>query len=347
MFPPQVHALYRALMPDHTSHWADRWCSLNIRMSKFSSFFFQERHDTTVDAAPTPSLSTNCLMDGYVFNFTNITFNPPGDPPCLTPPAFSSYDYRNPSHQPFPPGSAQPAPQCLIPPDSPYGHPALDPALLSISNPPLVPSSVASGLTRTSPTVQVMASLHDITSTSCSTVERQPNISSSNAPTAPELATPSSHPNGTTSATTVTGNKSTWATRNPGWPVMQPRQPLSATEKEHRTAQTASRQISAAQRKDRDALLNEAVQSLSSEFEAKVQVIAATHNITDEKVRKLLGSYKYYQNPRSTQLANAIIHDKVHEVNEGKIYSVVLQVHTHTWQVVLVGRTSPSTRFES
>ena len=56
-----------------------------------------------------------------------------------------------------------------------------------------------------------------------------------------------------------------------------------------------------------------------------------THNITDEKVRKLLGGYKYYyRNPHSMQLANAIIHDKVHGVNEGKFYSIVLQVHTHT-----------------
>ena len=100
---------------------------------------------------------------------------------------------------------------------------------------------------------------------------------------------------------------------------MQPRQPLSTAEKERRTAQMASRQISAAQCKDHDALLNDAIQSLSDEFETKVQVIATTHNITDKKVRKLLGGYKYYRNPRSTQLANAIIHDKAHEVNEGKL----------------------------
>ncbi|KAI5997120.1 hypothetical protein EDD15DRAFT_2163036 [Pisolithus albus] len=37
-----------------------------------------------------------------------------------------------------------------------------------------------------------------------------------------------------------------------------------------------------------------------------------------EKVKKLLGGHKYYRNTRSTQLANAIIHDKAHEVNEGR-----------------------------
>ncbi|KAI5992956.1 hypothetical protein EDD15DRAFT_2167641 [Pisolithus albus] len=114
-------------------------------------------------------------------------------------------------------------------------------------------------------------------------------------------------------------NKSTWAARNPGWPVMQPRQPLSTVEKEHRSAHAASRQISAAQRKDRDALLNEAIRTLADEFEAKVQVLATTHNVTQEKVKKLLGGHKYYRNPRGTQLANAIIHDKAHEVNEEKL----------------------------
>ncbi|KAI6137846.1 hypothetical protein BKA82DRAFT_4403926 [Pisolithus tinctorius] len=50
----------------------------------------------------------------------------------------------------------------------------------------------------------------------------------------------------------------------------------------------------------------------------KVQAVATTHNVTSEKVKKLLGGHKYYQNPRSTQLANAIIHDKANEVNEGR-----------------------------
>ncbi|KAI6104654.1 hypothetical protein EDD16DRAFT_1492499 [Pisolithus croceorrhizus] len=63
-------------------------------------------------------------------------------------------------------------------------------------------------------------------------------------------------------------------------------------------------------------LLNKAIQLLADEFEAKVQVLAMTHNVTHEKVKKLLGGHKYYRNPCSTQLANAIIHDKAHEVNK-------------------------------
>ncbi|KIO01226.1 hypothetical protein M404DRAFT_69588, partial [Pisolithus tinctorius Marx 270] len=110
---------------------------------------------------------------------------------------------------------------------------------------------------------------------------------------------------------------STWATQNPGQPVMQPCQSLSTVEKDHRSVHAASRQISAAQQRDHDTLLNDAIQSLANEFKMKVQAIATTHNITSEKVKKLLGSHKYYQNPCSMQLANAIIHNKANEVNEG------------------------------
>ncbi|KAI6144563.1 hypothetical protein BKA82DRAFT_4394802 [Pisolithus tinctorius] len=140
------------------------------------------------------------------------------------------------------------------------------------------------------------------------------------------MTTSSTHPNngtpnvcnGGVSVVKAAGNKSTWATRNPGQPVMQPHQPLSAVEKDHRSAHAASRQISAAQRRDCDTLLNDAIQSLANEFEMKVQAVVTTHNVTSEKVKKLLGGHKYYQNPRSTQLANAIIHDKANEVNEGR-----------------------------
>ncbi|KAI6000450.1 hypothetical protein EDD15DRAFT_2361935 [Pisolithus albus] len=128
------------------------------------------------------------------------------------------------------------------------------------------------------------------------------------------------------SAAKPMANKSTWAAQNPGWPVMQPHQPLSTVEKEHQSMHAASRQISVAQRKDRDILLNEAIRSLADEFEAKVQVLATTHNVTHEKVKKLLGGHKFYQNPRGTQLANAIIHDKAHEVNEGHAHGEKLSL---------------------
>ncbi|KAI6167916.1 hypothetical protein EDD17DRAFT_1750484 [Pisolithus thermaeus] len=130
--------------------------------------------------------------------------------------------------------------------------------------------------------------------------------------------------NNEVSAAKPTGNKSTWAAQNPRWPVMQPHQSLSTVEKEHCSAHAASRQISAAQQKDHDALLNKAIQSLADEFEAKVQVLAMTHNVTHEKVKKLLGSHKYYRNPCSTQLVNAIIHDKAHEVNKGNRFPAIL-----------------------
>ncbi|KAI6095446.1 hypothetical protein F5141DRAFT_1013294 [Pisolithus sp. B1] len=50
------------------------------------------------------------------------------------------------------------------------------------------------------------------------------------------------------------------------------------------------------------------------------------HSVTHKKVKKLLGGHKYYQNPCSTQLVNAIIHDKAHKVNEGHTYGEKLSL---------------------
>ncbi|KAI6167585.1 hypothetical protein EDD17DRAFT_1750942 [Pisolithus thermaeus] len=241
-------------------------------------------------------------MDTYVFTFPPVSYESSSDFTCPTPPTFTSHDYRNPSHAPFPPDAVQPALQPLTPLDSSDGYPALDLALLAISIPPFE-SSLASK-----------------TLSASKSIPSNPNLVPST--TIPSTCLTSGVPGSCSDEISVgktAGNKLTWAARNPGWPVMQPRQPLSTVEKEHRSAHAASRQVSAAQRKDRDALLNEAIRSLADEFEAKVQVIATTHNVTHEKVKKLVGGHKYYWNPCSTQLANAIIHDKAHEVNEGRV----------------------------
>ncbi|KIO08944.1 hypothetical protein M404DRAFT_22764 [Pisolithus tinctorius Marx 270] len=152
----------------------------------------------------------------------------------------------------------------------------------------------------------------------------------SNATSVPGVTTSSTHPNNSTpnvcnsrvSVVKAAGNKSTWATQNPGQPVMQPHQPLSSVEKDHHSTHAASRQISAAQWRDHDMLLHNAIQSLANEFEMMVQAIATTHNITSEKVKKLLGGHKYYQNPHSMQLANAIIHNKANELAHGEKLSL-------------------------
>ncbi|KAI5999209.1 hypothetical protein EDD15DRAFT_2193883 [Pisolithus albus] len=302
-----------------TSHW-------HMDSAVSGSTIVLKTKRNKVNFAPLPSTDS---MDQYVFTFPPVTFTSAGDSTCPAPLAFTSHDYRNPSHAPFPPDAAQPAPQRLVSPDPSYGYPAVDPALLAISIPQLQSSLTSRALP--SPAVQVAAPTHD------STVGRHPSASLSNAPSTPGESIPSPNPtptpdvtvpsihadnytptisNGGISVVKAAGNKSTWATRNPGLPVMQPRQPLSAQEKEHRSAYAASRKISAAQRQDRDMLLNDAIHSLADEVESKVQAIAATHCITDEKVKKLLGGHKYYRNSRGTQLANAIIHDKAHEVNE-------------------------------
>lgn len=314
------------IVPDRSNDRVHQCHPLNITLSNFY-FIFQdlEMCSNTIDFAPRCSTYS---MDQYVFTFPPTTFGPTGgDSACLTP-GFNLYNFRNLSDVPFPPNAAQSPPQPLELHNPSYGYPALDPTLLAISVPRLE-SSLTSRPALPSSTAQVMASAH--VPISCTAVDHHPDTTPaktahSNATFVPSVTTSSTHPNngtpnvcnGRVSVVKVAGNKSTWATRNPGRPVMQPHQPLSAVEKDHRSAHAASRQISAAQRRDRDTLLNDAIQSLANEFEMKVQAIATTHNVTSEKVKKLLGSHKYYQNPCSTQLANAIIHDKANEVNEGR-----------------------------
>ncbi|KAI6023193.1 hypothetical protein PISMIDRAFT_19640 [Pisolithus microcarpus 441] len=74
-------------------------------------------------------------MENYVFTFPPVSFDSSSNFTCPTSPAFTSYDYRNPSHASFPPDAVQAAPQPLLPPGSSDGYPALDPALLAISIP--------------------------------------------------------------------------------------------------------------------------------------------------------------------------------------------------------------------
>ncbi|KAI5999603.1 hypothetical protein EDD15DRAFT_2193646 [Pisolithus albus] len=244
----------------------------------------------------------DAVMENYVFTFPPVSFDSSSDSTCPVPQTLTSYDYRNPAQATFPPNAVQLAPEPLTVLHASDGYLVLDPALLAISLPQPMSSLTTSETPSTSNSTPSNATLE---------------------PAATVLSTRlnSDVPGGRNGEIIVAkpaGNKSTWAARNPGWPVTQPRQPLTTVEKEHHSAHAASRQISAAQRKDRDALLNEAIRKLSDEFEAKVQVVATTHNVTQEKVKKLLGGHKYYRNPRGTQLANAIIHDKVHEVNEGR-----------------------------
>ncbi|KAI5994659.1 hypothetical protein EDD15DRAFT_2366167 [Pisolithus albus] len=205
-------------------------------------------------------------MENYVFNFPPVSFDSSSDFTCPTTPAFTSYDYRNPSHASFPPDAVQTPPQPLLPPSSSDGYPALDLALLAIS----ILQIELSLTSKTSPPTEAPTS-------------NVPSVSSMAVlSTCPNTGVPVGC-NDKVSAAKPTANKSTWAAQNPGWPVTNAVSPASLH----------------SQRKDRDVLLNEVIQSLADEFEAKVQVLAMTHNVTHEK------------------LANAIIHDKAHEVNEG------------------------------
>ncbi|KIK15665.1 hypothetical protein PISMIDRAFT_16359, partial [Pisolithus microcarpus 441] len=238
-------------------------------------------------------------MENYVFTFPPVSFDSSSDFTCPVPQTLTSYDYWNPSQALFPPNAVQLAPEPLTVLHASDGYPVLDLALLAISLP-----QPKLSLTSEMPSTSKLTPLN-------ATSEPAATILS----TCPNSGVPGGC-NGEIIMAKPAGNKSTWAAQNPGWPITQPCQPLTTMEKEHHSAHAASRQISAAQWKDCNTLLNKAIQKLSDEFEAKVQVVATTHNVTQEKVKKLLGGHKYYRNLCGMQLANAIIHDKAHEVNE-------------------------------
>ncbi|KAI6033548.1 hypothetical protein BKA83DRAFT_4486638 [Pisolithus microcarpus] len=224
--PLQVHVvLYQAIaiVPDHPDDRTGQCHLFNIALSKFSLFFqvLKMRHNN-VNFAPLPSTDS---MDQYIFTFPPITLDSVGDLMCPAPLAFTSHNYQNPSHMPFPPNTAQPAPQLLVSPDPSYSYPAVDPALLAISIPQLESSPTLRALP--SPTVQVAVPIHD------STVGCHPSASISNAPSTPgksipspnftstpNVTVPSIHAdnympaisNGGISVVKAAGNKSTWAT---------------------------------------------------------------------------------------------------------------------------------------
>jgi uncharacterized protein (DUF2164 family) len=87
-------------------------------------------------------------------------------------------------------------------------------------------------------------------------------------------------------------------------------------------AQKASRKLSAEQRREAEDALTAAIQRLLAEENERINAIALEHNVTQDKVKKLMGGEKYYKGNRGVQLANALIHAKAQEVNAGQSFHV-------------------------
>ncbi|KAI5997576.1 hypothetical protein EDD15DRAFT_2194614 [Pisolithus albus] len=173
----------------------------------FNYFFSVQRCGVTLRISCIDSTNG---MENYIFNFPPVSFDSSSDFTCPTTPAFTSYDYRNPSHASFPPDAVQTPPQPLLPPSSSDGYPALDLALLAIS----ILQIELSLTSKTSPPTEAPTS-------------NVPSVSSMAVlSTCPNTGVPVGC-NDKVSAAKPTANKSTWAAQNPGWPVTNAVSPAS------------------------------------------------------------------------------------------------------------------------
>ncbi|KAH7904899.1 hypothetical protein BJ138DRAFT_1018479 [Hygrophoropsis aurantiaca] len=82
-------------------------------------------------------------------------------------------------------------------------------------------------------------------------------------------------------------------------------------------AHLASRKIASQQKKDANNLLHAAVKTILQDFQNKVAELAAAHNISIDKVQRLVGGYQNYASSRKPQLTNALVHAKAQELNKG------------------------------
>ncbi|KAG1720457.1 uncharacterized protein EDB91DRAFT_1088833 [Suillus paluster] len=85
------------------------------------------------------------------------------------------------------------------------------------------------------------------------------------------------------SETVPDANSSSWAARNPNWPVLTPCVPLNAAQKARANAQRASHKISLQQRKEAEDGLHTAIQQLLSEHNEKIDTLALERGVTADK----------------------------------------------------------------
>ncbi|KAI6125000.1 hypothetical protein EDD16DRAFT_1474647, partial [Pisolithus croceorrhizus] len=108
---------------------------------------------------------------------------------------------------------------------------------------------------------------------------------------------------------------STWAARNPGACVIQPRRSRQILE-----AQKASWAIARQQRAAKKALLDNAVQEYLTQQTSKLEEIASNHSITVEYLKGLIGGQTHYHSSWKVQRHNGLLHAKALEVNTGTYF---------------------------
>jgi hypothetical protein len=103
-----------------------------------------------------------------------------------------------------------------------------------------------------------------------------------------------------------------WAERNLH-KAMQPVRPqMKPTD-----AQKNTQKIAAAWNKESSVLLAADVLILTVVRNTQIEELATKHNVTKQHVKKLINNFTHYKKPHVPNLANALVHMKENELNEG------------------------------
>ncbi|KAG0698990.1 hypothetical protein DFH29DRAFT_809623, partial [Suillus ampliporus] len=80
-------------------------------------------------------------------------------------------------------------------------------------------------------------------------------------------------------------------------------------------AQKASRAIKSAKRREEENALNESIKTYLEEQGKKLREIVLKHNVSEDRIKNLVGYHTHYKKMRAPQLKNALVHAKAQEVN--------------------------------
>ncbi|KAH7909350.1 hypothetical protein BJ138DRAFT_1102770 [Hygrophoropsis aurantiaca] len=81
-------------------------------------------------------------------------------------------------------------------------------------------------------------------------------------------------------------------------------------------AQKASRKIAAAQKANRDKLLQDNITKLIGKHEERIKALALAHSVSEKHIKDIIGSHTHYHTKRKPQVLNALVHAKAKEINQ-------------------------------
>jgi hypothetical protein len=95
--------------------------------------------------------------------------------------------------------------------------------------------------------------------------------------------------------------------------AMQPVRPRTKPTDAQRNAQ----KITAARNKESSVLLAAGILGLAVLHDTQIEELATKHNVTKQHIEKLINNSTHYKKPHAPNLANALVHMKANELNEG------------------------------